>query len=99
MSRVGGVARIDARFASLREQGRAGLVTFVTAGDPDLKTSLEVCKALAAAGADLIELGMPFSDPMAAGPAIQHGNTRALSAGATLANTLAHRLLNPSATL
>jgi len=88
MSRVGGVARIDARFASLREQGRAGLVTFVTAGDPDLETSLEVCKALAAAGADLIELGMPFSDPMADGPAIQHGNTRALSAGTTLANTL-----------
>lgn len=89
MSRVGGVSRIDARFASLREQGRAGLVTFVTAGDPDLETSLEVCKALAAAGADLIELGMPFSDPMADGPAIQRGNMRALRAGTTLPKTLA----------
>ena len=70
---------IDARFAELKREGRAGLVTFVTAGDPDPKTSLEIIKALPGAGADLIELGMPFSDPMADGPAIQASSLRALA--------------------
>jgi tryptophan synthase alpha chain len=81
--------RIDARFAALKQQGRAGLVTFVTAGDPDPETSLEIVKALPAAGADVVELGMPFSDPMADGPAIQASSQRALRAGQTLKKTLA----------
>ncbi len=81
--------RIDARFAALKQQSRAGLVTFVTAGDPDAETSLEILKALPAAGADVVELGMPFSDPMADGPAIQASSQRALRAGQTLKKTLA----------
>ena len=81
--------RIDARFAALKQQGRAGLVTFVTAGDPDPETSLEILKRLPAAGADIVELGMPFSDPMADGPAIQASSQRALRAGQTLKKTLA----------
>ena len=81
--------RIDARFAALKREGRAAFVTFVTAGDPDLKTSATIVKQLPAAGADLIELGMPFSDPMADGPAIQASSLRALKAGATLRGTLA----------
>jgi tryptophan synthase alpha chain len=81
--------RIDARFAALKQQGRAGLVTFVTAGDPDPETSLEILKGLPAAGADVVELGMPFSDPMADGPAIQASSQRALRAGQTLRKTLA----------
>ncbi|HAM47846.1 MAG TPA: tryptophan synthase subunit alpha, partial [Alphaproteobacteria bacterium] len=63
--------RIEKRFAALKQEGRAGLVTFITAGDPDLDTSFEILRGLPAAGADLIELGMPFSDPMADGPSIQ----------------------------
>jgi tryptophan synthase alpha chain len=82
-------SRIDARFAALKQQGRAGLVTFVTAGDPDPETSLEILKALPAAGADVVELGMPFSDPMADGPAVQASSQRALRAGQTLKKTLA----------
>lgn len=82
-------SRIEARFASLREQGRAGLVTFLTAGDPDLETSARILEGLPAAGADVIELGMPFSDPMADGPAIQAASQRALAAGMTLKKTLA----------
>jgi tryptophan synthase alpha chain len=82
------VSRIDARFAALRAEGRAGLVTFLTAGDPDYKTSLEIVQALPKAGADLIELGVPFTDPMADGPAIQAAGLRALKAGQTLAKTL-----------
>jgi len=82
-------SRIDARFAALKQQGRAGLVTFVTAGDPDPETSLEILKALPGAGADVVELGMPFSDPMADGPAIQASSQRALRAGQTLKKTLA----------
>jgi tryptophan synthase alpha chain len=81
--------RIDKRFAELKRQGRAGLVTFITAGDPDYDTSLKVLKALPSAGADLIELGMPFSDPMADGPAIQASSLRALQAGQTMKKTLA----------
>ena len=80
--------RIAARFAALKEQKRAGLVTFVTAGDPDYATSLDLVRALPAAGADIIELGMPFSDPMADGVAIQAASVRALKAGQTLARTL-----------
>jgi tryptophan synthase alpha chain len=81
--------RIEQRFASLAAKGRAGLVTFVTAGDPDPQTSAAILAALARAGADIIELGMPFSDPMADGPAIQASSQRALKAGQTLAKTLA----------
>ncbi len=73
--------RIDKRFAELKREGRAGLVAFVTAGDPDYDTSLAIFKALPEAGADIIELGMPFSDPMADGPAIQAASQRALKAG------------------
>ncbi|HMR31452.1 MAG TPA: tryptophan synthase subunit alpha [Geminicoccaceae bacterium] len=80
--------RIEARFAALRREGRAGLVTFLTAGDPDRETSFALLRGLAAAGADLIEIGMPFSDPMADGPVIQAGGLRALGAGMTLAGTL-----------
>ena len=81
--------RIARRFADLRAARRGGLVTFVTAGDPDPETSLAIVKGLPAAGADLIEIGMPFSDPMADGPAIQAAGLRALKAGQTLKKTLA----------
>jgi tryptophan synthase alpha chain len=80
--------RIDARFAELAKQGRSAFVTFVTAGDPDPKTSLDIIKALPKAGADIIELGMPFTDPMADGPSIQAAGLRALKAGMTLKKTL-----------
>ncbi|MCC0049488.1 MAG: tryptophan synthase subunit alpha [Tepidamorphaceae bacterium] len=80
--------RIDAKFAALKDAGRSALVTFVTAGDPDYATSLEIVKGLPAAGADIIELGMPFSDPMADGVAIQMAGQRALKAGQTLKKTL-----------
>ena len=80
--------RIDRRFADLKKQGRAALVTFVTAGDPDYETSLEIIKGLPKAGADVIELGMPFTDPMADGPAIQAAGLRALKAGQTMKKTL-----------
>ena len=79
---------IEPRFAALKREGRAGLVTFITAGDPDYATSLKLLKALPQAGADLIELGMPFSDPMADGPAIQASSQRALAAGQTMVKTL-----------
>ncbi|MFT3940052.1 tryptophan synthase subunit alpha [Rhodopseudomonas sp.] len=81
--------RIDTRFTDLNQQGRPALVTFVMAGDPDLDTSLQILKALPAAGADVIEIGMPFTDPMADGPAIQAAGLRALKAGTTLKKTLA----------
>ncbi len=81
--------RIDVRFAALKREGRAAFVTFVTAGDPDLNTSATIVKGLPAAGADLIELGMPFSDPMADGPAIQASSLRALRSGAGMKTTLA----------
>jgi len=80
--------RIDARFAELAKQGRAAFVTFVMAGDPDPKTSLDIIKALPKAGADIIEIGMPFTDPMADGPSIQAAGLRALKGGMTLKKTL-----------
>jgi tryptophan synthase alpha chain len=80
--------RIDARFAELARQGRSAFVTFVMAGDPDPATSLDVLKALPKAGADIIEIGMPFTDPMADGPSIQAAGLRALKAGMTLKKTL-----------
>ena len=81
--------RIDRRFAALRAEGRAGLVTYVMAGDPDYDSSLAILKALPRAGADVVELGMPFTDPMADGPAIQAAGLRALHAGANMKKTLA----------
>jgi tryptophan synthase alpha chain len=81
--------RIDARFAELKKQGRSAFITFLMGGDPDPKTSLEIIKALPKAGADIIEIGMPFTDPMADGPAIQAAGLRALKAGMTLKKTLA----------
>jgi tryptophan synthase alpha chain len=80
--------RIDTRFDALRREGRAGLVTFVMAGDPDPATSAAILKALPAAGADIIEVGMPFTDPMADGPAIQAAGLRALRAGQDMVKTL-----------
>jgi tryptophan synthase alpha chain len=80
--------RIERRFAELKDAGRGGLITFLCAGDPDPLTSAAILAGLPAAGADLIEIGMPFSDPMADGPAIQAGSLRALKAGMTLARTL-----------
>src|SRR5579864_3605976 len=81
--------RMDRRFAALRQEGRAALVTFTMAGDPDAATSLAILKALPKAGADVIELGMPFTDPMADGPAIQAAGLRALKAGQRMTKTLA----------
>ena len=81
--------RIDAKFAALKAEGRPALVTYFMAGDPDHDTALGIMKALPQAGADVIELGMPFSDPMADGPAIQAAGLRALKGGQTLAKTLA----------
>jgi tryptophan synthase alpha chain len=84
-----GENRIARRFAALAAERRAGLVTFLTAGDPDAETAARLLAGLPAAGADLIELGMPFTDPMADGPAIQASSLRALKAGETLVRTLA----------
>ena len=81
-------SRIDARFAELKRQGRSAFGTFLMAGDPDPATSLAIIKALPSAGADLIEIGMPFTDPMADGPSIQAAGLRALKAGMTLKKTL-----------
>jgi tryptophan synthase alpha chain len=83
------VTRIDSRFAALASEGRAGLVTFITAGDPDYETSLAIVNALPEAGADIIELGVPFTDAMADGPPIQASSLRALAAGQTLIKTIA----------
>ena len=80
--------RIEARFAALKQQGRAALVTFTMAGDPDYATSLAIAQALPNAGADVIELGMPFTDPMADGPAIQAAGLRALRSGQNMKRTL-----------
>jgi tryptophan synthase alpha chain len=89
MNGRGEIGRIDRRFAALSKQGRAALVTFTMAGDPDYATSLAILKALPKAGADVIELGMPFTDPMADGPAIQAAGLRALHAGQNMKKTLA----------
>ncbi len=85
---MSGSSRIERRFAKLKDEGRGGLVAFITAGDPDPDASLEILKGLPGAGADVVELGMPFSDPMADGPAIQLSSQRALTAGMTLSKTL-----------
>ncbi|MBR7621742.1 tryptophan synthase subunit alpha [Phenylobacterium sp. 20VBR1] len=82
-------ARIDARFAALKAENRAAFVTYIMAGDPDYDRGLEILKGLPAAGADLIEVGFPFSDPMAEGPTIQRAALRALENGMTLSKTLA----------
>jgi len=82
------MSRIEKRFAQLRHEGRAGLVAYLSAGDPDHDTSLALFQGAAEAGADLIEIGMPFSDPMADGPSIQAAGQRALKAGMTLRKTL-----------
>ncbi|MGY4304990.1 tryptophan synthase alpha chain [Bradyrhizobium sp. USDA 4369] len=81
-------SRMDARFAQLKKEGRSAFVTFVMGGDPDPETSLAIVKALPQAGADIIEIGMPFTDPMADGPSIQAAGLRALKAGMTLKKTL-----------
>jgi len=81
--------RIDRRFGALRKEGRAALVTFTMAGDPDYETSLAILKGLPKAGADVVEFGMPFTDPMADGPAIQAAGLRALKAGQNVKKTLA----------
>ena len=80
--------RIDQRFGELRNEGRAALVTFLMCGDPDLDTSLQLIEALPGAGADVIEIGMPFTDPMADGPSIQAAGLRALKAGGSMIKTL-----------
>ncbi|MBO6519068.1 MAG: tryptophan synthase subunit alpha [Rhodospirillales bacterium] len=80
--------RITRRFAQLRAEGRAGLVTFTTAGDPDTETSVKILEGIAEAGADMIEIGVPFSDPMADGPAIQASSLRAIKGGMSLRKTL-----------
>ena len=82
------LSRIDRCFFRLHTEGRGGLITFVTAGDPDAASSLEILRGLPGAGADMIELGMPFTDPMADGPSIQAASLRALKAGASLRGTL-----------
>lgn len=81
--------RLDRKFAALQSEGRKAFIAFVTAGDPDLETSFSILSGLPAAGADIIELGMPFTDPMADGPSIQAASQRALEAGQTLEKTLA----------
>ena len=80
--------RIERQFQALKDEGRAGLVTFLTAGDPDAEMSLEILKGLPEAGADLIEIGVPFSDPMADGPVIQRASERAVKAGVSLGDVL-----------
>ena len=87
--RNGGDTRIDRRFAALAEAGRGGLVTFLSAGDPDYGRGVEILQGLPGAGADVIEIGMPFTDPMADGPSIQASGLRALRAGQTMKKTLA----------
>ena len=88
MTAANGSSRVERRFAALQTEGRGGLVVFVSCGDPDPETFFEILSGLPAAGVDLIEIGMPFSDPMADGPAIQAASLRALQAGMTLKGTL-----------
>jgi len=82
------VSRLAARFAALKKEGRAAFVPFITAGDPDMETSFAILEKLPAAGADVIELGMPFTDPMADGPAVQASSVRALKSGASMIKVL-----------
>src|SRR5438128_1141208 len=82
------MSRIDDTFGRLRREGRPGLVTYTTAGDPDLPRSAAILRALAHAGADLLEVGVPFSDPLADGPVIQRATERALAAGGSLRASL-----------
>src|ERR1700740_2975896 len=82
------MSRLSDTFTRAKKQGRAGFVPFITAGDPDAETSLAILEQLPAAGADVIELGMPFTDPMADGPAVQASSLRALKAGANMVRTL-----------
>src|SRR5688500_13184683 len=82
------MSRIDAAFRSLRKAGRVGLVTYVTAGDPDLERSRDILVRIARGGADILEVGVPFSDPLADGPVIQRATERALAAGSTLVKVL-----------
>src|SRR5215210_7910288 len=82
------VSRIEERFTQLRTAGKTGLVTYVTAGDPDLQRSADIIKRLDQAGADVLEIGVPFSDPLADGPVIQRATERALAAGVTLTGVL-----------
>ncbi|HUS96687.1 MAG TPA: tryptophan synthase subunit alpha, partial [Hyphomicrobiaceae bacterium] len=82
------ISRIDKRFAALKAEGRAAFVTFLTAGDPGFEASRDIVLGLPGAGADIIELGMPFSDPMADGPVIQAASVRALAAGQNMHKTL-----------
>jgi tryptophan synthase alpha chain len=82
------MSRIAETFASLRREGRTGLITYITAGDPDLARSADILKALDCAGADVLEVGVPFSDPLADGPVIQRATERALAAGTTLSGVL-----------
>ena len=89
--------RIDARFAKCRAEGRAALVTFVMCGDPDLATSLDLLRALPKAGADVIEVGMPFTDPMADGPSIQAAGPCQVSAPETASAGMSHTVRNFSA--
>lgn len=82
------MSRLKTKFAALKKEGRAAFVPFITAGDPDMETSFGILEQLPAAGADVIELGMPFTDPMADGPAVQASSVRALKSGATMAKVL-----------
>ena len=82
------MSRLAKKFAELKKEGRAAFIPFISAGDPDMETSLAILEALPGCGADIIELGMPFSDPMADGPAVQASSTRALKAGATLSKVI-----------
>jgi tryptophan synthase alpha chain len=87
-TRAADSGRLAAKFAALKQEGRGGLVTFVSAGDPDYATSLKLIQGLPAAGADILEIGMPFTDPMADGPSIQASSLRALKSGMTLRGTI-----------
>ena len=82
------MSRLSAKFAALKKEGRVAFVPFITAGDPDMETSFAILEKLPSCGADIIELGMPFTDPMADGPAVQASSVRALKSGATLAKVL-----------
>src|SRR5215510_13953433 len=82
------MSRLEAKFAALKREGRAAFVPFISAGDPDMETSFSILSHLPGAGADIIELGVPFTDPMADGVAVQAAGQRALAAGATLSKVL-----------